>query len=379
MHANWRPRRRFRTIGRTTMAADIRIAITRQPDPVAYTNLIDACDNTLIYATLDFHRFLAAAAGGEATYLLAWRGERLRGAAVYFTKEVDGGRCILNSLPWYGTHGGCLGLAEDDSIERMALAGALATALQSPSVIAGTIVLSAAETRCVSSYLTAFAYAPLIEPRIGQITQLPAAGPEEIDNALFATVRQKTRNLIRKSLRQGFEEQEDDSLDAWRFLHEVHAENMVAIGGKAKPWSHFAALRQHLPSATRRLSLARLDGEPVAAMLLLSYRSTVEYITPVIRAAYRDHQPLSFLIWRAMQWAVGAGYRRWNWGGTWASQHSLHHFKAGWGADDAPYQYLVYATHENREYLRTSMSEIAQRAPYYYVYPYAQLNSDDSA
>jgi len=361
------------------MNDDIQIEATSRPDPVAYAGLLDACDDTLIYATLDFHRFLTDAAGGEATYLLAWRDGRLSGAAVYFTRTLDSGLRLVNSLPWYGTHGGCIGLAAHDSALRAALARSLAAAVQAVEVIAGTVVLTPGESAHIDEYLSGFAPAPIVESRIGQITTLPAAPRDAIDDALFATVRQKTRNLVRKSLRQGFEERLDDSRDAWRLLHEVHAENMAAMGGKAKPWSHFEAMRDCLPPASRRLSLAVLDGEPVAALLLLAFGTTVEYITPVIRAAHRERQPLSYLIWRGMQWAVAAGYRRWNWGGTWASQHTLHHFKAGWGADDAPYQYLVYASDDHRIPLRETLSAITQQAPYYYVYPYERLTCDDPA
>ncbi len=361
------------------MNAGIHIEVTSRPDSVAYAALLDTCEDPHIYATLDFHRFLTAAAGGEIRYLLAWRGGRLSGAAVYFTRTLDSGLRLVNSLPWYGTHGGCIGLAAHDSELRTALARALAAALQAPDVIAGTVVLTPSESAQIDEYLAAFSSAPLIESRVGQITALPSAQSATIDDALFTVVRQKTRNLVRKSLRQGFEESIDDSPDAWRLLHEIHAENMAAIGGKAKPWEHFEAIRAWLPPATRRLSLAVLDGQPVAALLLLAFGSTVEYITPVIRAAHRERQPLSFLIWRGMQWAVAGGYRHWNWGGTWINQHSLHHFKAGWGAEDVPYQYLVYASDAHRAQLRGALGAISQQAPYYYVYPHDRLPRDDPA
>ena len=48
-----------------------------------------------------------------------------------------------------------------------------------------------------------------------------------------------------------------------------------------------------------------------------------------------------------MQDAINSGFR-WNWGGTWKSQKSLHHF-SGWGAEDKPHTYLVSSTKRGRE------------------------------
>ena len=107
---------------------------------------------------------------------------------------------------------------------------------------------------------------------------------------------------------------------------------MSAIGGRAKPWGHFAAMRELIPAAWRQLFVTRLDGEPVSAMLLFRFNQTVDNITPVIRHEFRSRQPLSFAIWHAMLDAVRSGFRWWNWGGTWETQQSLHHFKRGWGA-----------------------------------------------
>ena len=87
---------------------------------------------------------------------------------------------------------------------------------------------------------------------------------------------------------------------------------MAGIGGTAKPWAHFEAIRDAIPASARRLYIARLNGQPVAALLLLYFNRTVEYITPVIKHEYRSAQPLSFLIWHAMQDAIAEGFRWWN-------------------------------------------------------------------
>jgi hypothetical protein len=227
--------------------------------------------------------------------------------------------------------------------------------------------------------LQARAYEEVLQPtafdeRIGQVTELPADGGE-LAARLERTLRQKTRNLVRKSLRQGFSERIDDDEGAWRFLHDTHVVNMQALGGRPKPWSHFVALRECIPPGMRRLSVAYNGETPVAALLLLQFNGIVEYFVPVTVVDYRAAQPLSFLIWRAMLALIPRGFRWWNWGGTWVAQRSLHHFKAGWGAQDRPYTYLVNCAPSRRAEISARRDEMAAAFPYYYIFPFAALDA----
>lgn len=339
------------------------------PQP-EYDRWVASRTDSLIYATPMFHRFLARAAGGECHYLLARRGGELVGALPFFRRDVEGLGSLLNSLPWYGTHGACVGIGRDDHASRKALLAAFATYARELQPLSSTLVLTPEESACVDDYLGIFEHV-VTDTRIGQWTPLPAGGDQA---ALARTVLQKTRNLVNKSLRQGFQEEVgDESDEAWQFLSDVHAENLQAIGGKAKPRAHFEALRAEIPRPHRRLTVAWLGDQPVAALLLLAYNRTVEYLTPVIRAEYRSCQPLSFLIWQGMTWAMMQGLIWWNWGGTWSTQTSLRHFKAGWGAVDRPYTYVIGSTLSAVARLRADIGKIAAAFPYYYVYPHSQL------
>jgi len=324
---------------------------------------------TLLYASPEFHRFLERVAEGRVVTMLAERGSRPVGALTWMERPLRDGSCIVNSLPWYGSHGGCA-LAPEAPVEtRRALLAAYRDRIEMPDVLSATMILSPEEEAFRRVYEDALPVR-VIDDRIGQVTPLPAAATA---TDLELMISQKTRNLVRKSLRQGFHEVVSDDPWAWRFLHSVHVENMTAVGGRAKPWEHFAALAETLPSDWRRLSVAMLGDQPVAAMLLVFFNGTVEYLTPVIRHEARPLQPLSFLIWRAMVEAAAMGCHSWNWGGTWRSQESLHHFKAGWGAVDRPYSYLVSASDQGLERLRGERERIVAEAAYYYVYPFALL------
>ncbi|MDH2382199.1 GNAT family N-acetyltransferase [Bradyrhizobium sp. CER78] len=342
----------------------------------AYEEFLKENSRLPLYGMPSFLRFLEATTSCRTHVLVAWSDGAIVGGLPYAELHRDGVGRIVNSLPWYGSHGSVIvGRAarssEDADAIRRALLSDFVAAADGGDLLSATMILLPDEEAHVVSYDT------VLQPiekdaRIGQITELPPV--DRAADGLELTFKQKTRNLVRKSLKQGFSEQVTDDDWAWKFLAETHAENMAAIGGKPKPESHFHAMRETLPPRMRRLSVCMSDGAPAAALLLLQCGDTCEYITPVIVKDFRPRQPLTFLIWMGMLDAIRSGCRRWNWGGTWHGQENLHHFKAGFGAVDLPYSYLIRAPHEGVLKLKQLKSQLGTLFPNFYAYPYAKLD-----
>jgi hypothetical protein len=350
----------------------------RLGDAARYSAFLARDPGNLVYASPPFLAFLERVTQGTARVLLAERDGDIIGALPYLQQTAPGIGPIVNSLPWYGSHGGCYLERSDPQADaiREALLRCFVGELEELAPLSATMILLPAENSREPLYRRLLQ--PVIDDRrIGQITELPKAGAA-LEQRLAMCFRQKTRNLVRKGLKQGFVEQVIDESWAWDFLWQTHTANIEALGGKAKPRAHFEALRRTLPSEMRRLSVA-LDGDrPVAALLLLSFGATVEYVTPAIDVRERSRQPLSFLIWKGMIEAIGAGRHFWNWGGTWIGQQSLHRFKAGFGATDRSYTYLVRASAEGIARLREVKPELSGLFPYFYVFPYAALEAADA-
>lgn len=340
-----------------------------------YSELLLSNPSSLIYASLEFRDFLQDAVGGEASYLIAHQFGKIVGSLPLFRRTASGFGSVINSLPWYGSHGGIFVASEAPDHARGALLARYKSIANEPDILTATLIQSPLDETETEIYSEALANT-VQDHRTGQITKLPIVSAN-IEADLEAILAQKTRNLVRKSRKQGFELRRDSGDAAWEFLYTVHQENMLAIGGKAKPREHFEALRRRLPEEWRQISIASLNNEPVAALLLLYYNKTVEYFTPVVRQQFRSMQPLSFLIWHGMLDAIEKGFAWWNWGGTWASQKTLHHFKAGWGATDYPYSYLIHASPRGMDALHSNKMAVANAFPYYYVFPFDQLSNND--
>jgi len=352
-------------------AADARLEPLLARDPVAQ-----------IYAHPRYHRALETMVGGRRVVALAGPASAPVGALTWLERETDAGR-ILNALPWFGSHGGPCIAADRPPAERIAVAAALAAAFRAAvdrdGVLSGTMILGFADDGPRRAAIEAALAPEAVDERIAQVTPLPPAVGEadEIGETLLReTFGQKTRNLVRKGRRQSFDVSVRDDDAAWAALHALHAAGMEAIGAPVKPAAHLAALRT-LPEQDRGLWIAGEGREIRAAMLLLRWGGTVEYVVPAVDPDHRSRQPISVLVHAAMIDAVQRGDHRWSWGGTPAGQDRLHHFKAGFGARDVPYAYLCRSGPGGRARLAAvGRAGLPRLAPWYYAWPFDQLDAE---
>jgi len=210
--------------------------------------------------------------------------------------------------------------------------------------------------------------ASLGDDRIGQVSPIGHAADHEA--GLMESFHYKTRNMVRKGQRSGFDVAIDNG--AFELLEQMHSENLAALGGIAKPARFFELVDKHFAAdADFRIYTAHKNGAPAAALLLFYFGATVEYFVPATRVEFRDLQPLSLLIFEAMSDASMRGFHWWNWGGTWKTQDGVYRFKKRWGTHDLLYR---YHTRINRtDLLEWPRGKILAAYPYFYVAPFAAL------
>lgn len=343
-----------------------------------YVDLLGSIPGSLVFQTLRYRDFLASILDeSEDRYLVAVDGGRVVGALPAFLKRNPRHGNVLNSLPFYGSNGGVLvsPLHPDASAVRRALLGAFQEVAREDDVVSSTIVSNPLDPQ-EELYRELTAH-NLADERIGQLTPLPRLGDATSDAlvgaALMRLYHTKTRNIVRKGLLSGAEVTHDGSLESLRELAAIHAANMQAIGGVAKPWNVFEAVRRTFAYDTEyRVYTAKLDGTTIAALLVFFHHDVCDYYTPATVAEYRGQQPGSLLIFQAMKDAVMRGCAHWNWGGTWLSQKGVYDFKSKWGTRDHTYRYYV------REYPRSELraldrATILREYPYYYTVPFDVL------
>ncbi|WP_374764525.1 GNAT family N-acetyltransferase [Yunchengibacter salinarum] len=356
-------------------ATHIRVEENALDGPVfnALEQTMPAFESAAPYGAPAFWRFLEVAAEAPVTVLTAWRGETLTGVLPFARREEAIGP-LINSMPWFGSLGGCWLKRRADGEIRDALIAAFHQFLKRENVASATLHLPPEETRrAYCRPLSGYVVVP--SDRLCQITPLPDPDPPEtLDERLMATLRGRMRRPVRKALKTGLEAtkitaNEPDCEDHWRRFHTWHKANMDAVGGRHKSLEALTALRRTLPEHMAALRVAWREGTPVSYLLTLAYGDRVEYLMPGISAEGRPMQANPFLLWHAMRAAAADGYRFWNWGGTWPNQTALHHFKAGFGAEDHRYMTLALIRDDAVESLASQMPRLRAAHPDFFIAP----------
>lgn len=302
-----------------------------------YTRFVSSHSFSMMYHTWEYKDFIKKLLRADENYLAAIDSQgKIKGIIPLLFKDGPFGK-VFNSLPFYGSNGGILASSKEcfDFLVNEYNSFLLNQDLAACTLITNPLIVDDDYSNLLTTNL---------EHRIGQFTTFYKEGMN--DEELMKTFHFKTRNMIRKAIKEGIKVSVENNMI--EFLYQTHTSNMHGIGGKPKPMEYYQNLfAYYVPNKDFKIYVARLNNEPVAAMLLYYYNKTVEYYTPVIVESFREKQPLSLLIYSAMQEACRTGFNSWNWGGTWASQNGVYTFKKRWGTHDIEYYYHTYVKNHN--------------------------------
>ena len=316
-----------------------------------------------IYGTYEYVSLISKVVQGETLWITAVdEADQLAGVLPLIQRQTRFG-VIANSLPFFGSHGG-------------------------PNVIGGSAHVELAILREYKNYCTSIeniAASTIIEPLKGfvndsEIVKSVLGSPTDSRISLITDLQQlsdpvqfmgnlpdpRPRN-IRKALRLGIEVSHGNEVARLEALHGIHIENTARINGLIKPTIFFELLSQELPLDYWTVFTGELNGEVIAALLLLKYGLTVEYFIPAVATEHMSTQGLSLVIFEAMKEMHKQGFEKWNWGGTWATQTGVYDFKRKWSTTENAYKY--YSTIHDPRLVKAPFSELLLDAPYFYWYP----------
>lgn len=328
----------------------------------AYELFLQQHKGSMLYYTLKYKKFLETLLDCSSQYFVAIEGTKIVGVLPLMYKTGKYGK-VVNSLPYYGSNGGILttnGLAKGELLSKYNVI------ISEEDVAAATLITNPLDQNYPYENI------PTDEKdyRIGQLSRI--GGRYKNLEELMVLFHTKTRNTIRKPIKAGVRISiENDMFD---FLQTTHGMNMASIGGLAKTNEFFTLVKDKFEAGKDyNIYLARLENEPLAALLVFYYGQVVEYYTPVVIKEHRHLQPLSLIIAQAIFDAAENDFDWWNWGGTWASQGGVYDFKVRWGTSEINYHY--YITINNKEIYYVTPKELLTEYPGFYVLPFDKLKS----
>lgn len=340
------------------------VIISNRTSLEEYNDLLMRCRDAMLYQSSKYLKFINDLTDSEIVYFSLRNESELLAVMPVFIKSSNYGK-VINSLPFYGSNGSVIAKNDKSEYKEIILRSFKDYLNNNREIIASTIINSPFESN-------SDIYQNILKPsyndeRIGQLTPL-------LDNfeEVFNSFHYKTRNSIRKGEKSGLVISYEDGLNYFDFLFETHKENITSIGGLYKKKKVFDLIKSNFEyGKDYKIFVAKLNNEPVCALLNFYFNQTVEYYTPVIVKEYRDLQPLSAVIWSAMQDAVSNQFKWWNWGGTWFTQKGVYDFKKRWGTQDFNYKYFINTA--NDTLLTLSKKQILKEFEYFYTVPFNLL------
>ena len=331
---------------------------------ISCNEFVKANPNSLVYTDKNFINLVSQHLNAEYRWLIAKRGSEIVGA-LPFIKNLGPIGYVYNSLAYYGSYGGVIQNIEDDEAKEKLIERYYDIARETGACCA-TIITNPLE-KDYTFYESIINY-DYKDYRIGQITQLPITPEKE---ELFRSFQDPRPRNIRKAIKDGVQIEKSQSKWAIDFLFETHKREMDAKGGLAKKRQFFDLIPNHLNQNQWMIYIAKKDGRPIAAFLLLYFNKTIEYFTPAIIYEFRNTQASTLIVFKAMLDAIPNGFKYWNWGGTWTSQDGVYNYKKKWNANDFPYYYYIKCFNKDVLY---NPPEYYQKEYYgFYTIPYTKL------
>jgi hypothetical protein len=316
-----------------------------------------------IYTNLKFIDAIASYTDSKAFFVLKSESGRIKAALPFSIYSGVYGR-VINSLPFYGSHGGITAL-EKSYIQSKEMIDALLEYAESVDSVAVTVI-EPLFNRDSQEIFKDFDYR---DSRIGMLNEVDCNGNVE---SIMASFSPRARNSVRKAMQSGLKVVESQSPESIEFLARIHFENMTSAGRKAKSKNFFTEFLSQIPEDNWVIIEAHLEGERVASLLLIFTSDVIEYFTPVTLTVYKQLQPLSLLILHGFLFATKKKIRYWNWGGTWTNQEGVYKFKKQWNPIESTY--FRYTKILRQTILDIDTPTLMSAYPHYYVYPINQID-----
>jgi len=159
-------------------------------------------------------------------------------------------------------------------------------------------------------YIAHRGYLPSDTPVAPRATVLLDVEPDE--DEILAAMSSKTRYNIRLSGRRSVTVRDGDAADMSTY-HDLLVATGVRQGFTPPPMRYFRHMWDVLePRGQIRLSVADVDGVPVAAQIAVGFGDTVVNKLSVWSGEAGKHRPNEAVQWATIRWAHAHGYRRYD-------------------------------------------------------------------
>ena len=165
---------------------------------------------------------------------------------------------------------------------------------------------------------------------------LELSDPERIGKMLHMRHRS-----IRKAKDSGVNVKADDSVEGLRILDVLNQRAKRTLDCLLSPPSFLTSIHRHI-KPWYRLYLAAVEGKPVAGIVTLSFKDTVNHAYGASDPRYLGLRPNDLAMWHAIEESCHKGFRHFDFGKTAQNNLGLVNFKKHWGTMELKLRYYTY-------------------------------------
>jgi FemAB-related protein (PEP-CTERM system-associated) len=159
------------------------------------------------------------------------------------------------------------------------------------------------------------------------------------EQALMEALPKKTRNIVRKAMREPFEMR--CGVRHPKVMDQVHARNMRTLGTPNFPRAYFANLLENFGSLAD-IREVWLNGKPMAVSLNFYFRGEMHTYHAAADKRYNALGPNTFMYFDHLRWAGANGYRIFDFGRS-KRDTGTFEFKKHWNTTlrELPYEIVL--------------------------------------
>jgi len=304
-------------------------------DLVEYENFLCSQNNPTFTSSSKHISFLEDVLNLSSNFFTARKDNELVGAIPFFEKNSIHGK-VINSLPFFGSHGGVL--SNDFEIKKQLLK-MMNNYISENDILSSVIITNPFNTE--NSIYEKFYNYNFVENRFTQCINLKSKTNElawkNFEKRVRWTIKKCEKNNLSVKIVKLNKKNSTD-------FYEVYRIGMEIKKGRLKPPEFFNYIKSNFEDNQDYDVFVAYKGDlPIAYLLVLYYYPFAEYYMPAFKKEWSNSQGTSLLIWESIKHSIEKNIEFYNFGGTLANQKDLYLFKRGWGSVDYTYNYFIFA------------------------------------
>jgi hypothetical protein len=165
--------------------------------------------------------------------------------------------------------------------------------------------------------------------------------------ALHAGLRDSTRRNIKKAEKEEVEIRIEKTGEAMRDFYRLNCMTRREHGLPPQPYHFFQKVHRHIISKESGfIALAYFQGKAIAGNIYFHFGDRAIYKYGASDKKYQDLRANNLVMWEAIKWFAGNGFKSFCFGRTELENEGLRQFKNGWGPEEHSIHYFRYDLRE---------------------------------